>query len=238
MEVTDSPSLFSIIHKPPQVTYPVPSWCAHWSPCTLVHGPSGSFLKSDLWTTPCRTQCVENTVKCWKILSNVRFEFLITYAGNFGGLAGSCCCEPFSNFPSENSWIFSFALNDCRDDTGGEKPWSAPSDGLWHQESCATVAAQDLAYAPTGHLKDAVVDASRCFIYCNWPVETISQQDDLANFSHQNLIESELCRLPKKGCAYPKYLGYLAWSDSLRGQFNHFPPLGFWERSAVEKHPS
>lgn len=47
-----------------------------------------------------------------------------------------------------------------------------------------------------------------------------------------------LCNFAKKCFAYSKYPGDLAWTDSLRGQFNHFPPLGFWERSAVEKHPS
>lgn len=79
-----------------------------------------------------------------------------TYAGNFGGLAYPCCCQQFSNFPGKNRRIFPFALDDCRDDPRSEKPRSAPPDGLWLQESCAAVAAQDLTDAPVGHLKCAV----------------------------------------------------------------------------------
>lgn len=44
--------------------------------------------------------------------------------------------------------------------------------------------------------------------------------------------------MSRKRDAYSQYPGDLARTDSLRGQLNHFPPLGFWERSAVEKHPS
>lgn len=83
-------------------------------------------------------------------------NFILTYAGNFGGLAYSCCRETLSDFPSKNSWIFSFALDDCGDYTGGEKPRPAPSNGFWLQEASATVTAQDLADTPVGHLKYAV----------------------------------------------------------------------------------
>ncbi len=88
-----------------------------------------------------------------------KLKFNLTYAGDFGGLAYSCCCEPFSNFPSKNGWIFLLALDDRGDDTGGEQPRSAPSNGFWLQESSAAVAAQDLTDAPVGHLKCAVSSA-------------------------------------------------------------------------------
>lgn len=121
----------------------------------MVRGPSGSFLKSYLWTTPCRTQCAQNTIKCWNRFSVVKVHLNcnLTYAGDVGGLAYPRRCETFSDFPSKNSRIFPFALDDRGDDTGGEQSGAAPTDGLGFQESCAPVAAQDLTDAPVGHLK-------------------------------------------------------------------------------------
>lgn len=81
----------------------------------------------------------------------------LAYAGNFGGLAYPRCREHFANFPRKNRRVFPFALDDRGDDARGEKPRSAPSDGLWLQESRAAVAAQDLADAAVGHLKRAAV---------------------------------------------------------------------------------
>lgn len=84
---------------------------------------------------------------------SVHLNFNLTYAGDVGGLAYPRRCETFSDFPSKNSRIFPFALDDRGDDTGGEKLGAAPTDGLGFQESCAPVAAQDLTDAPVGHLK-------------------------------------------------------------------------------------
>lgn len=85
--------------------------------------------------------------------SNTAPEIFLTHAGDFGGLAHPSCREPFPNLPSENGWIFSFALDDCGDDIRGEKPGSAPSNGLWLQESGASESVQDLTDAAVGHLK-------------------------------------------------------------------------------------
>lgn len=82
-------------------------------------------------------------------------NFNLTYTGDFGGPAYARRREPLSNFPSKNGRIFPFALDDCRDDSRGEKSGAAPSDGLGFQESCAPVAAQDFTDAPVGHLRDA-----------------------------------------------------------------------------------
>ena len=79
--------------------------------------------------------------------------FTLAHAGNFRGLAYPRCCEPFSDFPGKDRRILSLALDDGADDSRGEEPGSAPSDGLRLQESSAAVAAQDLADAPVGHLK-------------------------------------------------------------------------------------
>lgn len=78
-----------------------------------------------------------------------------TYTGNLGGLANPRPCEQFSNFPCKNGRVLPFAPDDCGDDPRGEKPRSAPSDGLRFQESSAAVAAQDLTDAAVGHLKGA-----------------------------------------------------------------------------------
>lgn len=125
------------------------------------------------------TQCAKTIIQCWNIFSSTKtkLNFNLTYAGNFGGLAYSCCCKPFSNFPSKNSWIFLFALNDCGDDTGCEKPRSAPSNGLGLQESSAAVAAQDLTDTPVGHLKYAVTDAQTS-------VRILTRQYALVKVSH------------------------------------------------------
>lgn len=89
-------------------------------------------------------------------LRGKKINFSLTYARDCGGLAYSCCSKPLSNLPSKNCWIFPFALDDRGDDTGGEKPRSAPSNSLGLQESGAAVAAQDLTDAAVGHLKYAV----------------------------------------------------------------------------------
>lgn len=109
------------------------------------------------------------TIKYFNIFPDIKRKVSppITYAGDFGGLADTRGCETFSYFPGENRRIVPFALDDCGDDTGGEKPGSAPSDGLGLQESCATVAAQDLTDATVGHLKEFP------FFQLNAPVERL-----------------------------------------------------------------
>lgn len=148
-------------------------------------------------------------------------NFSLAYTGHCG-VAYSRCSQSFPNFPGENCWVFPFAFNYCGDDTGGEQSRSASSNSLGLQEACAPVAAQDLTDAPVGHLKDAV-NSKWCFM--------LSDSDKLFHPNLGHLWSKCLF-------GYPKDPGYLAWTDSLRGQFNHLPPLGFWERSAVKKNPS
>lgn len=42
----------------------------------------------------------------------------------------------------------------------------------------------------------------------------------------------------RRSGAYSQDPGDLARTDPLRGQLDHFLPLGLWQRSAVEEHPS
>lgn len=81
--------------------------------------------------------------------------FSLTYAGHFGGFTYPRCCESFTNLPGKYGRIVPLALDDGGDDTRGEQPGPAPSDGLWLQEASAPVPAQDLTDAAVGHLKYA-----------------------------------------------------------------------------------
>lgn len=145
----------------------------------------------------------------------------LSYTGNLWDLAESSCCQTFANFPRENSWVFPLALDYGGDDTRGEEARPAPSYGLGLEESGAAVTAQDLTDAPVGNLEEcAVVWRTNVFVA------------HLGHFFHQKKSAH------KKRDIYPKYPGYLAWTNPLWGQLYHFPPLWLGERSAIEKHPS
>ena len=80
----------------------------------------------------------------------------LTHAGNFGGFALARCLQQLPDLPGENGRVFPFAADDGGDDPGRENPRPAPPDAPRLQESGPAVAAQDLADAAVGNLKDAV----------------------------------------------------------------------------------
>lgn len=141
-------------------------------------------------------------------------SFPVTYAGDFGGLARPRGGQQLADLPRKDAGVLSFAADYRGDDPRGEEPGPAPSDALGAQQPRAAVAAQDLAHAPVRHLKRAVAPRS------------------------PNTFRPQKPNVKVNVKAYSQHPGDLARTDSLRRQFDHFPPLGHRKRSAVQKGAS